>query len=149
MLEPSTAILLGDLEAILANPHRSKPWAASPAWAVLGCLCSHLPGSQHSAGPKWALSGWTNECAWISASVSFVNPPATHLMAVDLISWKGVNLLAPLDVPCWHMGEAPHPKLFRPPPPTSPGLGPSCRGIWNSDKTYGVCPGSCWFYLCF
>lgn len=130
--------------------------------AILACLCSQVPDSQHSVGPKWILSGWISECAWISAFeysfnmclclFCFVNSLATYLVAVDLVFWKGHESagssvwMSPNGT--WETHLPHHPQLFRP-PPARPGLGPSLRGIWNSDKTYGVCPRSCCFYLCF
>ena len=111
-----------------ADPHPSKPWAVRRSQAVLDCLCSQVPDSQHSVGPKWILSGWINECAWISAFEDsfnmclclscFVNSLATYLMAVDLVSWKGHDCVGSSvwksPDGTWETHLPHHPQLCRP-----------------------------------
>lgn len=162
--------LLGDLEARQADLH---PSSASKLWIVAlpGATVVALAPNALALGTALAWSGCstgapgmssTCECAWvflapsetfIHASVSFVLsnfwPPIWWLRTWLLE--RDVKLLAPqFGYPLLPPGKSSLSPTHSSegPPPARLVFGPSCWGIWNS-KTYGVCLGSCCFYLCF
>lgn len=124
--EPSTTLLVGDLEAMQADLHprtAGKVWAVACAWDHHDCPCSQLPGSHHSAGPQWVPNGWMDECACISGSECSFNICLCllfcQLMATDLVSWKGQETAGSLvwmsPVATWEQFRLYHPQLFGPP----------------------------------
>ena len=95
-----------------------------------------------------------HEISILKYPFSLYSLPERKIVSVSQSSFSRPSSNATFEILSWlsqteRLTHLPHhPQLFRP-PPARPGLGPSLRGIWNSDKTYGVCPRSCCFYLCF